>query len=74
MVRKVNKVIKGLEKASKTHKKQAATLKKHVASMKKPKARSRGSNGYVSKFSKYRDINRYCSIDCGSVYTNAKRR
>ena len=34
MVRKVKKIIKGLEKASKTHKKQAETLKKHVASMK----------------------------------------
>ena len=41
MVRKVNKVIKGLEKASKTHKKQAQTLKKHVASMKKPKGKGR---------------------------------
>lgn len=41
MVRKVKKVIKGLEKASKTHKKQADVLKKHVASMKKPKTKSR---------------------------------
>ena len=41
MVLKVKKVIKGLEKASKTHKKQADVLKKHVASMKKPKAKSR---------------------------------
>ena len=41
MVRKVNKVIKGLERASKTHKKQAQTLKKHVASMKKPKGKAR---------------------------------
>ena len=41
MVRKVNKVIKGLEKASKTHKKQAQTLKNHVASMKKPKGKVR---------------------------------
>ena len=41
MVRKVNKVIKGLEKASKTHKQQAETLKKHVASMKKPKPKTK---------------------------------
>ena len=41
MVRKVKKIIKGLEKASKTHKEQAQTLKKHVASMKKPKGKGR---------------------------------
>jgi hypothetical protein len=41
MVRKVNKVIKGLEKASNTHKKQAETLKKHVASIKKPKPKTK---------------------------------
>ena len=35
MVRKVRKVIKGLEKASKTHKKQADVLKNHMASLKK---------------------------------------
>jgi hypothetical protein len=35
MVRKVKKVIKGLEKASNTHKKQAETLKTH-ASKKSP--------------------------------------
>ena len=40
MVKKVRKIIKGLEKASKTHKKQAETLKKHVASMKKPKPKT----------------------------------
>jgi len=42
MVRKVKKVIKGLEKASKTHKKQAEMLKKHVASIKKPKPKTKG--------------------------------
>ena len=41
MVRKVKQVIKGLEKASKTHKKQAETLKKHVASMSKPKPKTK---------------------------------
>ena len=41
MVRKVKKVIKGLEKASKTHKKQADTLKKHLSSMKKPKVKTK---------------------------------
>jgi|TARA_R100000149_G_C5862839_1_gene128322 septal ring factor EnvC (AmiA/AmiB activator) len=41
MARQVKKIIKGLEKASKTHKQQAQTLKKHVASMKKPKAKAR---------------------------------
>tara|TARA_A100001515_G_C4514193_1_gene191206 strand:- start:156 stop:287 length:132 start_codon:yes stop_codon:yes gene_type:complete len=41
MVRKVNKVIKALEKASKTHKKQAEILKKHVASMEKKKPKTR---------------------------------
>ena len=41
MPRKVKKIIKGLEKASKTHKQQAETLKKHVASMKKPAAKRR---------------------------------
>ena len=41
MVQKVKKVIKGLEKASKTHKKQAEVLKKHVASMKKPKPKTK---------------------------------
>ena len=41
MVRKVKKVIKGLEKASKTHKKQAEVLKKHVASMKQPKPKTK---------------------------------
>ena len=41
MPRKVKKIIKGLEKASKTHKKQAETLKTHVASMKKPAAKRR---------------------------------
>jgi hypothetical protein len=40
-VRKVKKIIKGLEKASKTHKKQASTLKKHVASMSKPKPKTK---------------------------------
>jgi hypothetical protein len=42
MVRKVKKIIKGLEKASKTHKKQASALKKHVASMSKPKPKTKG--------------------------------
>ena len=41
MPRKVKKIIKGLEKASKTHKKQAETLKKHVASMSKPKPKTK---------------------------------
>ena len=41
MVRKVKKVIKGLEKASKTHKKQADILKKHLSSMKKPKVKTK---------------------------------
>ena len=41
MARKVRKVIKGLEKASKTHKKQADALKKHVASVKKSKPKKR---------------------------------
>jgi hypothetical protein len=41
MVQKVKKVIKGLEKASKTHKKQAETLKKHVASVSKPKPKKK---------------------------------
>ena len=41
MARKVKKVIKGLEKASKTHKKQADVLKKHMASIKKAKPKSR---------------------------------
>ena len=36
MARKVRKVIKGLEKASKTH-----VLKKHMASIKKAKPKSR---------------------------------
>ena len=35
------KVIKGLEKASKSHKQQAEMLKKHVASMEKKKSKSR---------------------------------
>ena len=41
MVQKVKKVIKGLEKASKTHKKQAEILKKHVASTSKPKTKAK---------------------------------
>ena len=41
MARKVRKVIKGLEKASKTHKKQADVLKKHLSSMKKTKAKTK---------------------------------
>ena len=41
MVRKVKKVIKGLEKASKTHNKQADTLKNHLSSMKKPKVKTK---------------------------------
>ena len=41
MVKRVKKIIKGLENASKTHKKQAQTLKKHVASMKKSKGKVR---------------------------------
>ena len=41
MVQKVKKVIKGLEKASKTHKKQAEILKKHVASAKNPKTKAK---------------------------------
>tara|TARA_A100001035_G_C27439599_1_gene345268 strand:+ start:124 stop:249 length:126 start_codon:yes stop_codon:yes gene_type:complete len=41
MVKRVKKVIKGLEKASKTHKKQADVLKKHVASVKKSKPKKR---------------------------------
>ena len=28
----------------------------------------------ISNLSKYRDIDRYCGVDCGSVYTNTKRR
>ena len=41
MARKVRKVIKGLEKASKTHKKLADVLKKHMAAIKKAKPKSR---------------------------------
>jgi|TARA_R110000751_G_scaffold73165_6_gene148122 hypothetical protein len=41
MARKVKKVIKGLEKASKTHKKQAETLKKYLSSMNKPKVKTK---------------------------------
>ncbi len=41
MVQRVKKVIKGLEKASKSHKQQAEMLKKHVASMEKKKSKSR---------------------------------
>ena len=48
MVRKVNKVIKSLEKASKTHKKQASTLKKACRFNEKAKSKiSEKVNGNV---------------------------
>ncbi len=50
MVRRVKKVIKGLEKASKTHKKQAETLKKHVATMKKPKPKPKSRRKQMATY------------------------